>query len=646
MRLLVGQFSRAPAVPLMAGHTDPQFLQLPAVELYRLLWSYYASNQLYDDLTHILKDLNQPSEEIRELRNPAHRAVEFHVAKLFPGTLPSALPILAPQNKRIIDPIHRIWRWSNFTATKQRWARFCGIFGDGFLKVAERETPEGRRVFLQVLDPRWVTDFEVDEQGVVTYCRIDVPQVERVYERGRFGLPGRHVTKHISHTEIWTPNELRIYRHPAGRLHDALEKGIPPDTEQEHGLGFVPIVWAPFTDIGEGRGLGAYTAVLSKIDEANRVATRLHALLFRNNNNNWVLRANQVDATGRPLPPPRLDGLNGTSTENTPVQIGEERVWRLPGQSELQSIIPSIDYNAALQILNAQLEELQNDLPELRYYDAQAKSHVSGSALRYALSDAADRVLEVRGNVEGALARAHAYALHIAQRAGLEGFGADRIGTLGAGDFDHQFADRPVFPLSSQEQAQAVMTWVQAGVPMPVALRQEGWTEDEVAEILRAQQQEMQRQHAMRQTDAEALTELPLTEEQIATVATAYVKNVGLPVAPVLKRLGWTDAEIKALEKAMDEAKEEAKAEQEEQQEKALEIQKQQQEQAIAVQKETMTAQQQFQQKLQREKLAAQTQQTEAKLAASAAQKAPGAPQAGAGGAGTPKPPKKPQGGA
>lgn len=643
MRLLVSQFSRAPAVPLAPGASNPQFLALPPVELYHLVWRYYAGNSVYDDLTLALKELNQPSEEIRELRNPAHRAVEFHVAKLFPGTLPSALPILAPTNRHIIDPIHRIWRWSNFTATKQRHARFCGIFGDSFIKIAEVDRPEGRQVFKQVLDPRWVTDFQVDDFGVVEYIRIDVPQTERAYERGRFGMPGRHVTKHIAYTEIWDRTRLRIYRHPAGRMKDADDLGVPPETDEEHGLGFVPIVWAPFTDIGEGRGLGCYTAALSKIDEANRLATRLHALLFRNNNNNWVLRANQVDATGRPLPPPRLDGLNGTSTENTPVQIGDDKVWRLPGQSELQSIIPSIDYNAALAILNAQLEELRNDLPELRYYDATAKSHVSGTALRAALADAADRVLEVRGNVEGALARANAYALHIAQRAGIEGFAPERIGTLAAGDFEHQFADRPVFPLTSAEAAQAVTVWVQAGVPLPVALRQEGWTEDEVAEILRAQSAELARQHEMRQADAEAMVELPLTEEQISAVAAAYVKNVGLPANVVLKRLGWTDAEIKKLEQALDKAKEEAKADQDEQQQKALEMQAQQQAQAVKIQDKQQGQAFERQRQLQAEKLAAQQQQTEAKLAASAAQKAPGAPQAGAGGAATPKPPKTPQ---
>lgn len=644
MRLIASQYGRIDGGALRAATLNPLLWELPPQELYGLLWRYYAANGVYDDLTAALRELNRPAEDIRELRNPAHRAVEFHVAKMFPGTLPSALPILAPNNRRIITPIQKIWRWSNFSMTKQRLVRFCGVFGDAFVKVAERDDPlTGRHVFLQVLDPRWVTDFSVNEQGDVTYIRIEVPQTAREYRRGPFGVGGRTVRKAILYTEIWDTERVRIFRYPTGAMRREDRDAIPAERDEAHGLGFVPVVWAPFTDIGEGRGMGVFTHALPKIDEANRVATRLHALLFRNNNNNWVLRANQIDATGRPLPPPRLDGLNGTSSDDQSVQIGEERIWRLPGQSELQSIIPSIDYNAALAILNAQLEELRNDLPELRYYDSTAKSHVSGAALRAALSDAVDRVIEARGYLEGALMRAHGMALHLAQRARLPGYLPEQIGTLGAGDFEHQFADRPVFPLTSMEQASAVQAWVQAGVPMPVALMQEGWTEDEVKEIERAQVRELKRQADMRQQEAEALTKLPLTDEQIATTATAYVKNVGVPPALALERLGWTMAWIRRLEEAMATAQEEAKTQQDEEQQKALEMQKQQQAEGVAIQQEMQAQQFAQQQQLQQQKLDSQKEIAQAKLGAqqqAAAEKAAAQQQATA----QQKPPKADQG--
>ncbi|MEI8166446.1 MAG: phage portal protein [Chloroflexales bacterium] len=604
MRLLASQFGHATGSALRSTTLNPILLELPVHTLYGLLHRYYLSNELYDDTSQALRELNQPAEHIRELRNPAHRVVEFHASKLFPGTLPSALPLLAP-NKRIVPAIQKIWRWSNFTASKQLLARFAPIFGDCFLKVAERTSPlYGRQVFMQVIDPRWVTDFRLNEVGEIVFIRIDIPQFDTAYERNPLGMGGGYKRKAVMYTEVWDTDRLRIYRQPGSTIQATEKLGIPTEKDVPNELGSVPVVWAPFYDIGEGKGMGAFTHALSKIDEANRIASRLHALLFRHNNNNWVLRANQVDPTGRPMPPPRLDGLGGTNNANTTneVMLGDDKIFRLPGQSELQSIIPAIDYNAALGILNAHMEELREDLPELGYYGAQAKSHVSGTALRAALADAADRTLEARGNIEGALVRAHGMALHLAQRAKLSGF--TDIGTLVDGDFDHQFADRPVFPLTSGEQAQALMAWGQAGVPLPIALAQEGWTQEEVAEIQQAQADEQVRAAGLRHAEAVALTKLPLTDEQIAAVAVNYSKQLGVPLPVALERLGWPAAWLEKLGGAQSEAEAKAKEVQAEQQTQALDAQRQQAETQTALQMQMQAQAQQHGTALQAQKLA------------------------------------------
>lgn len=632
MRLISSTYGRADAIAIRAAVVNPLIMQLPPAELYGILWRHFLNNQLYDDITEALRQNNQPAEDLRELRNPAHRVVEFHVAKMFPGTLPSALPILSPNNPRMLGPVHQIWKWSNFGVKKQLAARFCAMFGDMFLKVAERDTPEGRRVFMQVLDPRNVTDFATDELGDITYIRIDVPQRERVLRRDLFGQGGRYVNKPIMYTEVWDRTSLRIFKAPGANIRADEDLKIA-DGEITHGLGFVPIVWAPFADIGEDRGLGAFTHALSKIEEANRIATRLHRLLFRNNNNNWVLQANQVDATGRPLPAPRLEGLDGTDSDSNEIHLGDERVFRLPGNSSLASIIPAIDYNAALAILNAHLEELRNDLPELRYFDTTAKSHVSGVALRSSLADAVDRVVEARGNMEAALAKANAYALHMAQRAKLPAFSEDKIGRLRDGDFEHQFADRPVFPLTSGEQAGAVAAWVQTGVPLPIALLQEGWTPEEIKEVTDAQVAEVDRMLTVQRKQAEAAADLPVTEQIIATMAEAYTK-IGVPADLALDKLGWTEEWLAKLKEGMDKAKTDAldmQAKQQEQQSAAQQQAQQTQAQmaqqsaaeAFAREQELQKQKLEGDRQLQAEKLAAE--QEKAKIAA-AAKPAPAAP--------------------
>lgn len=452
---------------------------LPPQELYDLLEAYYLTNGLYDGLGAIIKRAGLWHESMKELRNPAHRVVEFYAGKLWPGDLPRALPIVT-DNKPIIKPIEQIWEWSNWSAEKQLAARWFAMMGDMFIKAAERESTEhGRQVFLQVLDPRHVTDFAQDERGFLTSIRIDVPQVEREW------LNGHLKRTSFMYTEIWTKDRVLIFRHDKGRgantelLGTALRNEVNP-------LGFVPISYAPFRKIGRERGLGAFTHCLTKIDEANRQATRMHALLFRHNNVVWALKANATDPAGRPLPPPALLPMGAnTDSDLEPglIKFGDDTFVALPGNSSLESLVPRLDYGSMLSILNAMLEDLRNDLPELRYYDMTIKSGVSGIAMRYALADAIDRVLEARGNAEACLIRAHMMALSLGQRAQITGFDAATIGEYKTGKFTHSFAAREIVPSTPAERADVATKLVQAGTPLIWALRQAGFTTEEIADL-------------------------------------------------------------------------------------------------------------------------------------------------------------------
>jgi hypothetical protein len=460
---------------------------------------------------------------MRGLRNPANRAVEFYSSKLWPGMLPNALPIVA-ENQRIIKPIQLVWKWSNFGQTKQRAARWLGLFGELFIKVAERgpdlpaPTPEmysteyqidndipgrpgvpgaavaasdfaavevdnadavldgppdaaqERRVFFQVLDPRTVTEFTVDERGVITYIRLDVMREVR---QGS-------VVRQTWWTEVWTRDAIRIWEHEKGYDYELSRLGVPNIRNDQNNLGFVPIVYAPLRDVGDERGMGCFTHAIDKIDEVNRQATRLHQMLFRYNRPIWALEANMMDPTGRPLPAPRI-GANAAD-ENTMVDFGGDPLVRLPGMSKLTTMIPPVDYNAALTIMNAQIAELEHELPEIRYYRlTEIGGGQSGIALRYMLSDALDRITEARGNAYAALARANQIALTMGQTAGLKPF--QRIGTYNNGDFEHDFIERAVIPPSPLEEAQMMQLYTASQVPMKIAAKRIGWSAGEIAEM-------------------------------------------------------------------------------------------------------------------------------------------------------------------
>jgi hypothetical protein len=474
---------------------------LHAAEMYRVLRAYYMANGLYDALQDVLRRQGVWREALKPLRNPTYRVVEFHASHLWPGTLPAALPI-ETGNDEIIEPIQQVWKWSNWSSGKQVAARHLALYGDLFIKVSE--TTDRGRVFFQVIEPEHVTDFDADERDVLTYVRFDMPMKRR-------NADGT-MTSYL-HTEEWSTSD------DAYRVWESISMsstfGIPDVSElgqpaiemsiSSMGIDFVPVVHAKFADIGEDRGYAAVSPALDKIDEANRSATRLHQLLYRNNNVVWALRANSVDASGRPLPPPQINETDGTTDEDGTVTLGDDRILKLPGMSTLESLVPAIDYDAALHVLQDHMTELEQDLPELIYYRvADLGANASGRAVRMLLAPAISRTVEARGSAEAALIRADQMALTMGQNAGLWD-----VGDYAAGDFEHCFTERDVLPNDELERAQAqqadgtaLAQMTTAGIPLEMAVMEVfGWSAERAAQFTVDRLAAIQREQALSQED-------------------------------------------------------------------------------------------------------------------------------------------------
>ena len=461
-------------------------------ERYRVLEAYYHSTGVYDDLARMLADVDRTS--IRALRNPAHAVVEFYAATLFPGSdLDEAMPIVT-ENPRLPDAIRQIWGWSNMAANKQVLARWFPLYGDAFLKVSTRtdeRTGEVRRVFQQPIKPEHVSEFEVDERGFFMYVRLDIPQVRRVGDE----------FEPYTHTEVWDKevNSFRVWEHGLGEDTPISQLGTPrreaPITS--FGFDFIPLTHAKFQDVGEDRGQSVLLNGIEALDEANRMATRLHQLLFRHNRPVWALEANAVDKEGAPLPPPlaRPDGSDGDVLE-----LGDDQMIGLPGNAKLVPLIPDVRYEAMLKALDAHLERMAAyHFPELRYYEISDRD-LSGRAIQFLLAGAVDRVREARGNLERAIVRANEMALTIAQIHNLPGFSATELGgTWESGAFAHSIAERGVLPVNEVDEAeiaykraQTQLIKAQYGYPRVRLWREDGLDDEDIAEMLRDSEAESQ----------------------------------------------------------------------------------------------------------------------------------------------------------
>lgn len=458
---------------------------------YRMLEAYYLNNGLYENIRPELFANSISTAGIKGFRNPARRAVEFHVTHTWPGGLDQAFPILGA-NPLLPEALIRIWRWSNWEVKKQVAVRWFALFGDWFCKAAAVSGPNGeiRRVYLQNIKPEYVSGFESDERGNLTSIRLDIPGGVGAGRIGTLFTPGGE-----THTEIWDLTRgYRAYRHhkPAGVPESSLGAPIERRGLEEFGIDFIPFTHAPFVDFGEPRGIGVFSPCLDKIDEVNRMATRLHQLIFRFNKPTLAILANSTDPYGRPLPPPRLSpAIGGFGSPDRGEHPLEDDVIGLPGTSKVEVLVPGLNYAAHLEAIEAQMRELEEDLPELTYYRYRdLGANISGRAVRLLLSQAINRTLEARANLESAFIRANKMALTMANNAGLFG----KTGSLGSyanGDFEHSFMQREVIPITAEEEANILTAEVSAGVPLELAARRRGWHHEDLRALAgRAPQEE------------------------------------------------------------------------------------------------------------------------------------------------------------
>lgn len=384
---------------------------------YQMLAAYYQNNGLYDLLRSNTSAVMSRQTVIESLRNPANRVVEFYASKMWPGSLPDAIPIIT-DNANIIEPIQQFWKWSNFSSKKQQFVRWFSIYGDTFIKV----NANGDSVYMSLLKPENVSEIKLDHRGFLTYIRIDVPISDSEF-----------------YVEVWDKDTqiVRTWTHTLG-LDIELDRLGKPDVKmsfaRSHGENFIPIVYQPFKEDGMGRCNGAFTHVLDKIDHVNGQATQLSAMLFRHNKPVWALIGG-VDEAKRAMPAPALEtGANGRFSMN-------DEVIGLPGGTKLEPLVPNINYGDALAILQDDMAELENDLPELAYYHLR-ELNISGRAALTMLDDAYSKLDEARGNADTALARANEMALTIGMNIGVWG----NLGTYEAGDFDHSFGRKDFLP--------------------------------------------------------------------------------------------------------------------------------------------------------------------------------------------------------
>lgn len=424
---------------------------------------YYDNNSLYE-ATRLLKYyLGVWNEDIRPLRTPVHRSVEFYTSKIAVGE-PSIFS--KNNNQALLDAVARVLDWSNFQSVKSLQVRDMSKYGDVFRRIVS----EGDKVWHEMVETEYVTGFVEDTRGFITEIRLDIPiESDNGLQKTR--------------TEFYTVNDnlpyMAVWEHIFSDNTPLNELGEPIMYAPlaQFGIDFVPFVRSSFQKTRSGWGMNCVQHALLKVDEANRQATKLHQMLFRYNKPTWLVRANQTMPDGTPVAPPKLK--QGTNNDKTDLELRDNSILYLPGMVEVDALVPNINYKDALEILMSQEKELEKDLPELLYYSVPERADMSGKALRTLLGAAVDRRNQAENNYVEGTVRLNQMAITVGQYKGI--FGSD-AGSFDTGTTNHSIRYADPFPSDISEKAATLQTLVGSGIPLSVAMSLSGFSAEEISQ--------------------------------------------------------------------------------------------------------------------------------------------------------------------
>lgn len=428
---------------------------------FEVLERYYKNNDLYTKDASLSLYLGLWREPMKGLRTCVHRSVEFYAAKIC-----SDSPVVIAKSDAVKEAAQKFLKWSSFDSMSRVAIRQDALYGNVFQKMVI--TPD--KIYNELIEPEYVTTFEEDSRGNILSIRIDVP------------TDGENMTA-TTYTEYWEggPNGYVASWTHASFGNMRLDAMGTPDTFnylREWGIDFVPIVHTKFKSFGDKWGAGSVNHAITKIDEANREATRISQIMFRYNKPIMAVMANSETPDGRPLPPVTVG--NGLPVNNISDSTNSDNdLISLPGKSSIESLIPDIKYDAYLKLLENMETELEKDLPELRYYSLK-EGQLSGKAISFLLAGALDTAREAQSSFVSSQERLIEMAITMGKFARI--FPAT-VGSYESGDFQVRLMFPSIEPSpSSDEKATTLKTLRDAGVPMYTAMKIAGYSEEEVSD--------------------------------------------------------------------------------------------------------------------------------------------------------------------
>lgn len=466
----VSQTARSTWQPKTLSPThDPYSVQWDDYEARRFRYGNsenYYFNIIYSNLVNY--STQQKKDEalyrhIKAIYNPVARLVDFYVSQIFEGNLDtetaqnsnSAMPILAEEPIRIA--LIKLWEDSDWQRNKSQLVWQGAVKGDAVIKLVENR--ELGYVRMEVLPPEQLVFVEFDDTGdiikaIIVQKRQDTSNLDSIV----LASIGRQEIDTYLYTEVITPDSFATFKdgEPYAFFTDANGNEIQ---EWSNDYGFVPLVTIQHKDIGKLWGATGFHNTLNKIDGVNDLASNLSDQVRKIVQPMWGI-------TG-PRKPIELTAASGRDDVN---------LVYLPDASSITPMVAPLDIVGASQVIQDQLQELENDMPELSLARIREQTQVSGASVNLQFQDAIKRVQSVFSNYSAGLVKAQQMAMYIGAMNSYEGY--TQLAGLSLEDLAHIIKPRPVFSddLSKQQRIQSMQA---SNFPSNLIAQELDFSEDE-----------------------------------------------------------------------------------------------------------------------------------------------------------------------
>jgi hypothetical protein len=469
---------------------------------YSLLWSFFE-NSAYRDVHSWASKMKVDYglyKFTRSVMGPAYDIGSFWHTYLMGGFLdvsagdgriiPSCIPI-ETENEKLRAPISVLLRDSKWQTNKDTLSLWGSVLGDVAIQIVD--DPVSQKVFLKLVHPSQIKYVSRDLVGSVTSYIFEETRIDPE-DKNWIAKGDSTAAKTCTYAEVCEKDAKseNIYYSTYRNGQPYKWNGIADAWTVTYG--FVPLVLIQHLNVGMDWGWSELHSGLSKFREIDDLCSKVSDQIRKTVDAPWLF-----SGVSKPTAAPSMAGAVGTTTRVEPRRDEIPTLYG-PVGAEAKPLIADMQLADVVLYIDRIMGALERDYPEIRVDTWKMTGDTSGNALRVNRQSVEVKVQMRRPAYDDGVKKAIQMGIQVGSLGnypGYEGFSAD---SFILGDLEFNIGRRPVFsPDALDILAEKQLFWNvaqvanAAGMPLPLILKDLGWKQANIDEVVLAKEEAAQK---------------------------------------------------------------------------------------------------------------------------------------------------------